>query len=125
MANGSIEFRTADASSINRMKQLPLFDFIFIRHQNYWFAPATWDRLLENALAVLAPGGVLACTSYFDGEHDLLKCRSKPAARRSCGMSGTWSRGFCRMCRGNPWIGGWRCSRNVVRDFSPMPLRIR
>ncbi len=70
---GTMEFRCADASSIDRMKQLPLFDFIFIRHQNYWFAPVTWDRLLENALAVLAPGGVLACTSYFDDEHDLLK----------------------------------------------------
>ena len=70
---GTIEFRCADASSIDRMKQLPVFDFIFIRHQNYWFAPVTWDRLLENALAILAPGGILACTSYFDREHDLLK----------------------------------------------------
>ncbi len=70
---GTMEFRCADASSIDRMKELPRFDFIFIRHQNYWFAPVSWDRLLENALAVLAPGGILACTSYFDREHDLLK----------------------------------------------------
>ncbi|GAA5126894.1 class I SAM-dependent methyltransferase [Luteolibacter yonseiensis] len=70
---GSIEFRTGDASSIHRMKQLPAFDFIFIRHQNYWHHPAVWDRLLGNALAALAPDGLLACTSYFDREHELLK----------------------------------------------------
>ena len=55
------------------MKQLPAFDFIFIRHQNYWHEPKTWDRMLANALAALAPGGLLACTSYFDREHELLK----------------------------------------------------
>ena len=73
LEGGGLEFRSGDASSIDRMKQLPAFDFIFIRHQNYWHEPKTWDRMLANALAALAPGGLLACTSYFDREHELLK----------------------------------------------------
>ncbi len=77
LTSGSIEFRCGDASSIHRMKELPESDFIFIRHQNYWHHPAVWDRLLENAFAALAPGGLLACTSYFDSEHELLKASLK------------------------------------------------
>jgi SAM-dependent methyltransferase len=77
LPDGHIEFLCGDASSIHRMKSLPPFDFIFIRHQNYWDDPPTWDRLLSNALAALAPGGRLACTSYFDREHDLLKAALK------------------------------------------------
>lgn len=72
LPQGRIEFRCGDASRLHQMRQLPRFDFIFIRHQNYWHGPATWDRLLGYALDALAPGGVLACTSYFDREHDLL-----------------------------------------------------
>ncbi len=77
LPGGVIEFRCGDASGIHSMKELPAADFIFIRHQNYWSDPATWDRLLGNALAVLAPGGILACTSYFDHEHQLLKASLK------------------------------------------------
>ena len=77
LPGGHVEFRCGDASAIDRMKLLPKFDFIFIRHQNYWDDPATWDRLLSNALAALAPGGLLACTSYFDREHKLLKAALK------------------------------------------------
>ncbi|MES2660056.1 MAG: class I SAM-dependent methyltransferase [Verrucomicrobiota bacterium] len=77
LSGGIIEFRSGDASAIDRMKQLPAFDFIFIRHQNYWHDPVTWDRLLGNALAALAPGGLLACTSYFDREHELMKASLK------------------------------------------------
>lgn len=77
LATGNIEFRCGDASSIDKMRQLPEFDIIFIRHQNYWQHPVVWDRLLGNALTALAPGGVLACTSYFDREHDLLKASLK------------------------------------------------
>lgn len=73
LSEGSIEFRCGNASDIGGMRQLPAFDFIFIRHQNYWDDPATWDRLLGNALAALAPEGLFACTSYFDLEHDLMK----------------------------------------------------
>jgi hypothetical protein len=52
-------------------------DLVFIRHQNYWNDPKTWDRLLENALSSLKPGGLLACTSYFDVEHDLMMAALK------------------------------------------------
>lgn len=77
LPGGIIEFRCGDASSIGRMKLLPEFDFIFIRHQNYWDDPAAWDRILSNAFAALAPGGLVACTSYFDHEHELLKAALK------------------------------------------------
>jgi SAM-dependent methyltransferase len=77
LPNGQIEFRCGEASAIGRMTLLPKSDFIFIRHQNYWDDPATWDRLLANALAALAPGGLLACTSYFHREHELLKAALK------------------------------------------------
>jgi SAM-dependent methyltransferase len=72
LPGGEIEFRCGDAAATDRMKQLPAFDFIFIRHQNYWHEPAIWDRLLGNALTALKPAGLLACTSYFDREHELL-----------------------------------------------------
>ncbi len=77
LPDGQIEFRCGDASSTDRMKSLPPFDFVFIRHQNYWDQPPVWDRLLSNALASLTPGGLLACTSYFDREHELLKAALK------------------------------------------------
>ena len=66
-----LDFRAGDASRTDRMKQLPPFDFIFIRHQNYWHDPAVWEQLYRNALGGLKPGGLLAITSYFDREHDL------------------------------------------------------
>jgi len=72
LPGGRIEFRCGDASATHRMRELPGFDVIFIRHQNYWHDPAVWDRMLENALLGLNPGGILACTSYFDNEHALL-----------------------------------------------------
>lgn len=66
-----LDFRAGDASRTDRMKQLPPFDFIFIRHQNYWHDPAVWTVLFRNALDALKPGGLLAVTSYFDREHAL------------------------------------------------------
>ena len=66
-----LDFRAGDASRTDRMKQLPPFDFIFIRHQNYWHDPAIWEQLYRNALGAMKPGGLLAITSYFDREHDL------------------------------------------------------
>ena len=72
LPGGEIEFRAGDASATDRMKQLPPFDLVFIRHQNYWHEPVVWDRLLGNALRGLKPGGLLICTSYFDREHELL-----------------------------------------------------
>lgn len=74
---GIIEFKSGDASKIGRIKPLAAFDFIFIRHQNYWNDPPVWDVMLESALTALAPGGLLACTSYFDREHELMKASLK------------------------------------------------
>lgn len=73
LPGGIIEFRCGNAAAIQTMKLVPPADLIFIRHQNYWHDPATWDRLLAQALAALSPGGIFACTSYFDREHELLK----------------------------------------------------
>lgn len=75
-----IDFRAGDASRADRMKQLPPFDLIFIRHQNYWHDPATWLVLFRNALASLKPCGLLVITSYFDREHELAM-----ACLRECG----------------------------------------
>lgn len=80
-----LEFRAGDASRTDRMKQLPPFDFVFIRHQNYWHDPTTWLVLFTNALDSLKTGGVLAITSYFDHEHELataclLECGARKLA---------------------------------------------
>lgn len=85
LPDGTIEFRCGDATALGGMKSLPTADFIFIRHQNYWHDPAVWDRLLTHALEALAPGGLLACTSYFDHEHELFK-----AALRTRGAAMLW-----------------------------------
>jgi len=72
LPGGTIEFRCGDATMIGRAGEMPEFDLVFIRHQNYWHDPATWDQLLDHALNRLSARGVMACTSYFDREHDLL-----------------------------------------------------
>jgi len=66
-----LEFRTGDASLTDRMRQLPGFDLVFVRHQNFWHDVPVWTRLYRNALDGLKPGGLLAITSYFDREHEL------------------------------------------------------
>jgi hypothetical protein len=66
-----IEFRVADASSIHSGPRKITFDLIFIRHQNYWDAPAVWERIFQQALAQLNPQGILIFTSYFDRENEL------------------------------------------------------
>jgi len=76
-----LDFRAGDASRTDRMKQLPPFDLVFIRHQNYWHDPATWIVLFRNALGTLKPGGLLAISSYFDREHELaMACLSQIGA---------------------------------------------
>lgn len=67
----AVDFKVGDASQTDRMRQLPPFDLVFIRHQNFWHDGPQWDRLLENALNSLKPHGRLVFTSYFDREHDL------------------------------------------------------
>lgn len=66
-----IEFRAGDASRTERMRLLPPFDLVFVRHQNFWHDAPVWTRLYRNALDALKPGGLLAITSYFDHEHEL------------------------------------------------------
>ncbi|MFK7850441.1 MAG: class I SAM-dependent methyltransferase [Akkermansiaceae bacterium] len=72
LPGGEIDFREGNAAMIGRMKHLPKFDLIFIRHQNYWNEPMVWEGILDEALAALKGGGYLVCTSYFDVEHQLL-----------------------------------------------------
>lgn len=66
-----LDFRAGDASRVDRMRQLPPFDFIFIRHQNFWHDPEVWTRLYRHAVDALKSDGLLAITSYFDREHEL------------------------------------------------------
>ena len=77
LPTGEIEFRCGDASGIGRANFICDFDLIFIRHQNYWAEPVVWDKMLENSLLALKPGGLLAGTSYFDGEHELFTAAMK------------------------------------------------
>ena len=72
LPGGEIDFREGNAAMIGRMEDLPEFDLIFIRHQNYWHEPMVWEGILDEALSALKDGGHLVCTSYFDMEHDLL-----------------------------------------------------
>lgn len=70
---GEIHFLEGNAATLGRMKTLPAFDLIFVRHQNYWHEPMAWEGILDEALAAMEPNGHLVCTSYFDLEHDLFK----------------------------------------------------
>ncbi|MES2981079.1 MAG: class I SAM-dependent methyltransferase [Verrucomicrobiota bacterium] len=70
---GEIHFMEGNAAMLGRMKTLPDFDLIFVRHQNYWHEPMVWEGILDEALAAMKPNGYLVCTSYFDLEHDLFK----------------------------------------------------
>jgi 2-polyprenyl-3-methyl-5-hydroxy-6-metoxy-1,4-benzoquinol methylase len=66
-----IQFLEGNAAMLGRMKTLPEFDLIFLRHQNYWHEPMVWEGILDEAIAAMKPNGHLVCTSYFDLEHDL------------------------------------------------------
>ena len=72
LPGGEIDFREGNAAMIGRMVELPEFDMVFIRHQNYWHEPLLWEGILDEALAALKDGGYLVCTSYFDLEHELI-----------------------------------------------------
>jgi hypothetical protein len=78
-----LEFRAGDASQTDRIRLLPSFDFIFIRHQNFWSDPEIWTRLYRNSLSKLKPSGMLMITSYFDREHELATaCLQQLRAKR-------------------------------------------
>ncbi|MFM2221487.1 MAG: hypothetical protein RLZZ553_1235 [Verrucomicrobiota bacterium] len=68
---GSVEFRVADVSLSHQLPGSKRYDFIFLRHQNFWDAPVVWDQIYKNALARMLPDGLLVFTSYFDREHEL------------------------------------------------------
>lgn len=68
---GEIVFREGDAASLSRMEDLPEFDMVFIRHQNYWNEPMVWEGIIDEAVAAIKEAGYLVCTSYFDFEHEL------------------------------------------------------
>ncbi len=70
-ADCEIHFMEGNAAMLGRMKTLPEFDLIFIRHQNYWHEPMVWEGILDEAISAMRPNGFLVCTSYFDLEHDL------------------------------------------------------
>ncbi len=72
LPGGVIEFFEGDAAAIPRGSGPPVADVIFIRHQNYWHAPASWERIFNRALGCLADDGLLVCTSYFDREHEMM-----------------------------------------------------
>jgi len=66
-----IHFTEGNAAMVGRMKSLPEFDLIFLRHQNYWHEPMVWEGILDEAMSAMKPNGYLVCTSYFDLEHNL------------------------------------------------------
>lgn len=71
LPGGEIDFREGNAAMIGRMDELPRFDLVFIRHQNYWHEPMVWEGIIDEALAALKDRGRLVITSYFDMEHDM------------------------------------------------------
>lgn len=66
-----LEFRVADASQAHSLPRHGVADVVFIRHQNFWDAPAIWERIFRNAIRLLHAEGRLVITSYFDREHEL------------------------------------------------------
>jgi len=72
LPGGIVEFIEGDAATLPAGCGPSVPDVIFIRHQNYWHDPTCWDRIFSRALACLAEDGMLACTSYFDHEHELM-----------------------------------------------------
>lgn len=77
LPGGEIDFRAGNAAMIGRMEGLPEFDIVFIRHQNYWHEPMVWEGILDEAMEALKDSGYLACTSYFDLEHELFAASMK------------------------------------------------
>ena len=71
LPDGVVDFRVADAAHEHQLPTADRYDFIFIRHQNYWDAPATWDQIYRHALMRLREHGLLLFTSYFEREHEL------------------------------------------------------
>jgi hypothetical protein len=64
------EFLVGDAAVASGHRELGQgFPLVFIRHQNYWHGRAVWSAIFLCGLELLAEGGVMVLTSYFDREH--------------------------------------------------------
>ena len=106
-----IHFMEGNAAMLGRMKSLPEFDLVFIRHQNYWHEPMVWEGILDEALLVMKPNGVLVCTSYFDLEHDLfLASMREREAKLLLNLRNSQSRSLpdAEGKSVDRWLGIWR-----------------
>jgi SAM-dependent methyltransferase len=56
---------------LEEMSSRDRFDLAFLRHQNFWNDPASWERMFSGALEKLHDHGHVVITSYFDKEHEL------------------------------------------------------
>ena len=66
----NFRFVEADASLLREQGTVGQdFDWVFIRHQNFWNGRLLWQRIFDTALHLLSPAGLLFITSYFDREH--------------------------------------------------------
>lgn len=66
----NFRFLEADASLLQQQNPVGHdYDWVFIRHQNFWNGRLLWQRIFDNALHLLSPTGLLIITSYFDREH--------------------------------------------------------
>ncbi len=66
------EFIVHDGAKLGDLKTLSDdFDVAFMRHQNFWDDPYTWQKIYTNAMERLNQDGLLVITSYFDREHAL------------------------------------------------------
>ncbi len=66
----SARFLVHDATKLDQIVHLTEpFDYVFIRHQNFWNGDSIWYKIYAQALKRLRPNGHLIITSYFDREH--------------------------------------------------------
>ncbi len=66
------EFVAGDATRLDGHRELGgPFDLVFLRHQNCWNGPRTWEEIFDRALERLDDDGRLIITSYFDREHEM------------------------------------------------------
>jgi hypothetical protein len=78
------EFLTGDASKLDQHAELgENFDFVFMRHQNYWNGAQTWEEIYDQALGKLDDECRLIITSYFDKSTSSRWKRSTDSAANS------------------------------------------
>ena len=110
LPGGEIDFQEGNAAMIGRMEELPEFDLVFIRHQNYWHEPMVWEGIIDEAVAALKDGGKLVITSYFDVEHELFLASMRArGARLLANVRNTESRALpdAEGKSVDRWVGVW------------------